>query len=377
MIELADLLELLHTSDRRWRTIRVTGREWRHEARLLEAFQREISRRGGTVAAFGQGASATEPEEREESWALLVAPERRVRAEFSVGGEQIVAVLDGDRWWHWSPSSGGQTNAADPSESGNHGTGPGAALLETAAILPALSFTITGDAELAGRRALVVTAAPEPSTRDQFVSGLHGIGSGADEHRLLVDAERGVLLRCEARLGGEPFRVLEVDGIGFDEKFPPETFALALPSGEEFSAPLQHWDVTLDRLPGEVPFSVLVPEHPPVAEDPAEPVEPPESAMIMPAAPRWGMPLHIHFSYQLGQGRMLTLRESAEPMPVRERQDLTPRGDLLVGEDGTTSPPRSIVRLRRDGTHVELEGMGMSLEELIGLAGTLVPLSSN
>lgn len=138
--------------------------------------------------------------------------------------------------------------------------------------------------------------------------------------------------------------------------------------------PTPHRDAPLDRLPGEVPFTVLIPEHPPVTEDPAEPVEPPERATITPEAPRWAMPLHIHFSYQVGQGRMLTLRQSAEPMPVRERQELTPRDDMLVGEDRTVSPPRPNVRLVRSGTQVELEGVGMSLEELVELAATLVPL---
>jgi hypothetical protein len=374
--ELGDLLELLHTSDQRWRTVRMAGREWRHEARLLEAFHREAARRRGTVAMmWGHGTGAPKPIDREDRWALWVAPEGRVRAEFSVGEEEIVAVLRGNQWWHWSPSTGGQTNAADPSDGGSHGTGPGAALLETAAILPALTFEITGKAKTARRSALAVRATPVQSERDlPVLSGLHGIGSGADEYRLLLDAERGVLLRAEALLGGEPFRLLELNEVGFDEELPAETFTLDLPPGQAFSAPPEYRDVPLDRLPGEVAFTVFVPEHPPVAADPMEPVEPPRTAMIMPAAPRWNVPLHVHFTYQLGPGRMLTLRESAEPMPVHEDQELTPRGDLLVGEDRTSSPGRTNIRLRRDGTHVELEAMGMSLDELVALAATLVPL---
>jgi hypothetical protein len=374
--ELGDLLELLHTSDQRWRTVRMAGREWRHEARLLEAFHREAARHRGAVAMmWGHGTGAPKPIEREDRWALWVAPEGRVRAAFSVGEEEIVAVLRGNQWWHWSPSTGGQTNAADPSEGGSHGTGPGAALVETATILPALSFEITGRAEAAGRSALAVRATPVLSERDLHgPSGLHGIGSGADEYRLLVDAERGVLLRAEALLGGEPFRLLELNEVGFDEELPAETFTLELPAGQAFSAPPEYRDVPLDRLSGEVAFTVFVPEHPPVAAEPMEPVEPRRTAMIMPAAPRWNVPLHIHLTYQLGPGRMLTLRESAEPMPVHENQDLTPRGDLLVGEDRTSSPSRTTVRLRRNGTYVELEAMGISLDELAALAATLVAL---
>ena len=112
MTELADLLELLHTSDERWRTIRMKGREWRDEALLLDAFHRAFDRGGGSVVAFGS--TTEESAVRSEPWAMWIGPERKVRAEFSVGHEQLVAVLDGDRWWHWSPSSGGQTNDMDP-----------------------------------------------------------------------------------------------------------------------------------------------------------------------------------------------------------------------------------------------------------------------
>ena len=40
-----------------------------------------------------------------------------------------------------------------------------------------------------------------------------------------MDVERGVLLRCASRLGGEDFNSLEVEEIHFDEHFPEDTFA--------------------------------------------------------------------------------------------------------------------------------------------------------
>lgn len=298
MSELGDLLELLLTSDRRWRTFRATGREWRHTQRLLTAFEREARKRTA-VMTYGGRAEGRDPAEQDERWALWIAPQAMVRAEFAVGDETITAVLDGYRWWRWSPSDGARTNAANPQDQSSHGTGPGAALLETASILPGLSFEITGRVEFAGRSAVAVRATPLHSERDQyFPSGLHGIGS-ADEYELLVDAERGVVLRAEARLDGSPFKVVDVTEVAFDEDFPPDTFVLELPPGETFESPPDFRDVPLDRMESEVPFTVLVPEHPPIGSGPGEPLETPERGMIMPAAPRWNMPAHAHISYHL------------------------------------------------------------------------------
>ena len=48
---------------------------------------------------------------------------------------------------------------------------------------------------------------------------------GADEYEVVVDTERGVLLRCASRLGGKDFDALEVEEIHFDERFDEDTFA--------------------------------------------------------------------------------------------------------------------------------------------------------
>jgi hypothetical protein len=52
---------------------------------------------------------------------------------------------------------------------------------------------------------------------------------GADDYELVVDAERGAILRLASRLGGRAFDVMEVLEIAFDESFPEGTFALDLP----------------------------------------------------------------------------------------------------------------------------------------------------
>ncbi len=47
---------------------------------------------------------------------------------------------------------------------------------------------------------------------------------GADEYEVIVDIERGVLLRCASRLNGTDFDALEVEEIHFDEQLPENIF---------------------------------------------------------------------------------------------------------------------------------------------------------
>jgi hypothetical protein len=49
--------------------------------------------------------------------------------------------------------------------------------------------------------------------------GTDPLSWGADEYEAVVDAERGVLLRCASQLGGRDFDALEVEEIHFDERF--------------------------------------------------------------------------------------------------------------------------------------------------------------
>jgi hypothetical protein len=41
---------------------------------------------------------------------------------------------------------------------------------------------------------------------------------------VVVDVERGVLLRTASRLGGEDFEALEIEEIHFDERFEEDVF---------------------------------------------------------------------------------------------------------------------------------------------------------
>jgi hypothetical protein len=69
-----------------------------------------------------------------------------------------------------------------------------------------------------------VTATPRVDDPAGFDRTLHVLGTGADEYRLVVDSQIGLLLRTEARYQGDAFRVIEADQIGTEESFGDRVF---------------------------------------------------------------------------------------------------------------------------------------------------------
>jgi outer membrane lipoprotein-sorting protein len=370
--ELGEVLELMHTSEQRWRSLRAAGREWRHAALNLEAFMRMVERRRpGSVAVFGGSSEEVEePEESESTWRLWMEGRRRIRAEFTVGhGDMVTAVVDGPTWWSWSPSTGALTN--EGSENAETGLGPGTALVHPAVILPAIDLEIRGRTRKLDRSVYEVVATPSEGDEEEQNAGLlHGIGSGAEQYTLLVDGERGVLLRTEARLHGRPFLILEMDEVAFDQALPAETFTLAPPSGQEFEAVPRSRSLLLEELPAAVGFTVLVPERAPDDTD--------TDVMIEPALPRYGVPEHANITYHTfnrdATPTSLTLRESGAPMPLPDKADWREVEGIVVAEDGHTDPPTIRVRLEMQGTHVELSSRDLPMTQLLDMGRSLVPL---
>jgi hypothetical protein len=85
-------------------------------------------------------------------------------------------------------------------------------------------LSVEGETRKAGREAIRLVGVPEEEW-EEWDYWPEPLWWGADEYEFLVDAERGVLLRCASRLGGKDFDALEVEEIHFDERFPEDTFA--------------------------------------------------------------------------------------------------------------------------------------------------------
>ena len=229
MAELAEVVELLRRPGVRWRTLQAVGREWRHHALLDEAFigatpPGAVFARGERVRTSGE----PWPDTSEETWRWWSEEPDRLKVEFAVGDETVTAWFRGSTWWSWSRSQGAMTN--DGRENAGHGTGPGEVLVSPARAARVLDFELLGAVTFLARPAVRMRA--RPLSLGDF--DLHALGSGADEYELVVDAERGFLLRAEARLAAKPFRVVEMTGVVVDADLPSGVFTPEAPDGEHF-----------------------------------------------------------------------------------------------------------------------------------------------
>ncbi len=87
--------------------------------------------------------------------------------------------------------------------------------------LQRLELRDEGELTWAGREAVRLVGVP-PVVEHEW--NLDPLWWGADEYEVVVDAERGVLLRTASRLGGEDFEALEIEEIQFDERFEKDVF---------------------------------------------------------------------------------------------------------------------------------------------------------
>jgi hypothetical protein len=212
-----------------WHSLRSTGTEWRHHARLLEAFERGSIPADGigvTTLSVRDNSALAAPSESREPWLLWIDKPDLKRAEFMVGVELLTVVFHGDHWRSWSPSRGTHTN--DGRTNFGHGAGPSEGLLNTHLLSRALHLKEVSRGTLLGRDVIHLRGSPTAiRTADDFrimSKALHPFGLGADEYLFALDDEQGVLLRSEARTASVPFRIIEMAEIAFNVPFPTDAF---------------------------------------------------------------------------------------------------------------------------------------------------------
>jgi outer membrane lipoprotein-sorting protein len=272
MSRFGDLLELLHGARQRWQTVRLVVRRWHELERGHRAMERGAERaraRGAGVAILRAGPprssedDAEVPKVSESISRLWLDPDRdRVRIERSDPHGGFYSVRVGERWWSYHPISGAISNEDDPSVRIG-GADEVAALLDPALLLGSLDLEVIGERTGAGRDGIVVRATLR-EVEDPHRQG-HYLPEGADDFEVLVDVERGILLRLEARLDDGPFMILELMEVNFDEPFPDDVFVFQPPPGEQVRP---HRDVyappegmSVEEAVRRAPFTVLAPRR--------------------------------------------------------------------------------------------------------------------
>jgi outer membrane lipoprotein-sorting protein len=173
---LGDVLELLHGAYDRFETVRLVAHDFQHVARSRRAFERFSGESGGTAhSTVSFSRSEAEPETREGIVRLWFEKPQRVREEREGGlGGATLGIRDGERWWMYSPDSGARSNEDDVSV----GSGVGQQyehFLDPSALIPALTFELLDETDVAGRRALRLFGRPrggrKTATTSCFGSG--------------------------------------------------------------------------------------------------------------------------------------------------------------------------------------------------------------
>jgi hypothetical protein len=140
-------------------------------------------------------------------------------------------------------------------------------LLDPAGLIGSLDFGEFSPGRRAGRNTLRMRAVPRvPAAGDHTPLFRLGV-TGAEELWLEVDAERGTLLRIEARFQHQPFAICEVLEIAFDEQFDEDTFVFTPPPGEEIRSFAEQFpvrrDLTIEQAVALAPFTVWIPARMP------------------------------------------------------------------------------------------------------------------
>ena len=238
--DLSQVLRLLRDSPSLWRTLRAEGFEWTDPELFETAFGKGFEATGSASGSrrskppsetrSARGAVGVRPASARNSrsfnttstWKVWIERPDRFRSEVPAGAGVVSTVWHGDAWWSLSPE--GERRSSDGQANAKHAKGPSELLVETQVLLGTLMFEDSAEASLLGRDVLQVRAKPRAQPRLRRLT-LRGLGIGADDYVLSVDAERGIVLRSEARLSEQSFKVIEMTAVSFDITLPSEIFA--------------------------------------------------------------------------------------------------------------------------------------------------------
>jgi hypothetical protein len=376
MGELGALLERLHSAASSYESFRGEFRRWTHTKRSARAFEAAAEASGGTQITMGYAKDDGDASaETETNVRIYVRRPDRIREERDgpPGCERVV-VRKGDAWWARDHYYGHITG-----EDSSTGFGIGEDLdivLDPSPLPGLLELSVTGRGRIAGRETIRARAAPRPRpAAASFSSDLHRLGGGADEYLLEADAERGVLLRLEARLESEPFAITEATTAEFDPDLSDSTFELAPEPGEEFAtldAPHATLGLPIHEAVTRADFALFIPSEVPedwrlqisFSERSRRPPSPPTVALYYGTADEtFGLTIVQMPADEAYESGIATFAD-AQTIPLEH-------GPARVSE--RSDPFFSQLETTRDGTSIRLSSSNLDAEALVTFARRLVP----
>jgi hypothetical protein len=343
---------------------------------MREAIER--SARRGSVAVFGpDGDPEADGEPIESVLRVWLAPPDRAREEREGADGEGFGVRRGPSWWHYDPHNGAMSNADDPEV----GSGIGQEvwwLLDPAPPIGFLDFDTITPGRQAERPTLRVRAVPRPLAEGEAWPLFRLGADGADELLLDVDAERGALLRIEARFHGQPLFASEVTEIAFDETFTDDVFEFTPPPGEQVRSITDQFaierDLTVEEAVARAPFTVWIPSRVPAewetriafaAENDRPPMAP-----------------HVHLHYRAPDGtHTVSIAQSPADHPGEhsDYEHARPNPWLEIERGGRRMQIRepaeswqpAQVRLELDGTRIHIHSGDLTADWLADLAARL------
>jgi hypothetical protein len=223
---LGDALEAMHTARLRSRSVRATltfrsnSRLWKKSVDRWESMHPSDS---SVVFASRQDDAPDQPPPAEvkvsthEVWRQYSGDLWRVESSgyYSTPGTHTV-IVNGKQYWMGHSDGGFILQEADSYSV----DGMVKQMVDATSFIGLLTLAASGEESRIGRHAYLLRGPVHPDANLPHEDWLY-----ADEYRLTVDAERGVLLRFEALLDGETFIDNAVDEIAFDEALDQRLFA--------------------------------------------------------------------------------------------------------------------------------------------------------
>jgi hypothetical protein len=218
---LAELLQLLYSASERSRTVRATLERWTDQRRELELLRARGWYRDPPPIPPEEGEWGTPSSRVEATTRIWAAQPYWLRWETRFNHDGVregksVGVKEGELFWQ--RFGDGEVESNEQREGGGTMSIDEERLLDPAPLLGLYRFAIEGMAVALGREAVHVRAKRRSAVR------AHDFGPLADELDLIVDRERGVLLRVAVVVDGDELSAIEIVDVAFDEPVPPETF---------------------------------------------------------------------------------------------------------------------------------------------------------